>query len=316
MAPLRLLLPRDRRARPAAGDGRADAGFTLVEVVIALVLLTVLMSAVAALFVGGIRNGAGLQRRQAAVAVAAQAIEAERAVAVQADPSGCVKLLQGRTLAGVNAQWSAVPSTVDLSTSDRAVMPAGCSGPLVVPYSGVPRAAGAVPEPVLLNGLAYSVRTFIGTCRVGGPGAGCLRTNTGPRLYRVIVAVTWTGSGCGAGCQYAAATLLDPSADPVYNVRGASAPVAAPDALCFPANTSAAFSLVANDSGVLGRTPVTVVTAPSHGTLSATVATGVSAYTPAAGYTGTDSFSYRLTDVNGLISPVATVSITVAGTCP
>ena len=52
-------VPRARRE----GDG----GFTLVEVVISMVLLSLVISSVGVLFVAGIRHGAGLQRRQVAV---------------------------------------------------------------------------------------------------------------------------------------------------------------------------------------------------------------------------------------------------------
>ncbi|MGZ4650714.1 MAG: prepilin-type N-terminal cleavage/methylation domain-containing protein, partial [Kineosporiaceae bacterium] len=61
--------PRRRRgaaagqtdAGAAARCGRSDAGFTLVEVVVALVLLSILLASVGVLFVGGLRNSATLQ---------------------------------------------------------------------------------------------------------------------------------------------------------------------------------------------------------------------------------------------------------------
>jgi prepilin-type N-terminal cleavage/methylation domain-containing protein len=318
---------RPRRARlhappQATGDpAGTDGGFTLVEVVVALVLMSILMSAIAVLFVGGIRNSSGLQRRQAAVAVGAQAIEATRAVSVLPDAAGCVKLLQGRTAVAVQSQWAAKPSTVNLTTANtqQESAPAGCTGPVVIPLTGVARQAGTVLHPVTLNGLPYTVQTFIGSCRVpvGGSAQNCANVATGTKLYRVVVAVTWSGPGCGQGCQYTTSTLLDPSVDPVYNVRAAGAPTVANDALCFKAGVPAAFNVVANDTGVLGKTPVTIVTAPAHGTLGPTVKTGVAAFTPQAGYTGPDSFTYTVTDVNGLVSPVATATVTITnGVCP
>jgi hypothetical protein len=55
-------------------------------------------------------------------------------------------------------------------------------------------------------------------------------------------------------------------------------------------------------------TSVAIVSAPSHGTA---VASGTSiTYTPATGYSGTDSFTYTATNVSGTSAP-ATVSITV-----
>ncbi len=52
-----------------------------------------------------------------------------------------------------------------------------------------------------------------------------------------------------------------------------------------------------------------VVTNPSHGTLSGTPPN--LAYTPAANYSGADSFTYKVTDNGGAESNIATVSITV-----
>jgi hypothetical protein len=53
----------------------------------------------------------------------------------------------------------------------------------------------------------------------------------------------------------------------------------------------------------------TVATNPSHGTLSGTAPNLT--YTPAAGYTGPDSFQFKVTDSYGVVSNVATVSLTV-----
>jgi hypothetical protein len=48
---------------------------------------------------------------------------------------------------------------------------------------------------------------------------------------------------------------------------------------------------------------------PAHGTVS-TSSTGVATYTPAAGYSGSDSFTYRASSAHGTAAP-ATVSVTV-----
>jgi hypothetical protein len=63
-----------------------------------------------------------------------------------------------------------------------------------------------------------------------------------------------------------------------------------------------------------------IATAPAHGTVTITAPTpanltAVAHYTPAAGYNGTDSFTYTTTDARGLVSLPATVTMTV-GTPP
>ena len=54
-----------------------------------------------------------------------------------------------------------------------------------------------------------------------------------------------------------------------------------------------------------------IVTAPAHGKLSGDVASGQVTYTPAAGFSGKDSFTYDASSTNGT-STAVTVSITVA----
>jgi hypothetical protein len=63
----------------------------------------------------------------------------------------------------------------------------------------------------------------------------------------------------------------------------------------------------------LAAQPLTyaIVTAPAHGELSGDLASGQVTYTPAAGFSGQDSFTYAASSTNGTATAV-TVSITVA----
>lgn len=61
-----------------------------------------------------------------------------------------------------------------------------------------------------------------------------------------------------------------------------------------------------------GSLSYSIVTPPSHGTLGTPNASGQITYTPAAGYTGTDQFTYEATAADGTSQP-ATVTITVSG---
>jgi len=67
-------------------------------------------------------------------------------------------------------------------------------------------------------------------------------------------------------------------------------------------------SVLGNDAGSV--TGISANTAPANGTLSFTAATGNFLYTPNAGFTGADSFTYTLT--NGFGAVVGTVNLTVA----
>ena len=56
-----------------------------------------------------------------------------------------------------------------------------------------------------------------------------------------------------------------------------------------------------------------VVAQPGHGTAARAGGPRDFTYTPANGFTGTDSFTYRVADTRGFVSAAATVTITVAG---
>jgi type II secretory pathway pseudopilin PulG len=301
----------------APGAGRDDAGFTLVEAVVALVLLSTVMSALAVQFIGGVKHMNALQRRQVAVQVAGQALEAVRAASVAPGPDGCVKLLQGRGQAAADDQWADAPADFT-GITDEVWASNLCTGPMVLPWQGLPGPVGTVTNPVVVGGQAYAVQTYIGTCLLDATRSSCLRSSAvpagGPVLYRVLVEVTWTGAGCSTGtCSYTATTLIDTSADPTFNLRGSAAPVAVADSVCLPGGGAGTIDIVANDTGSLGQGPVTIVNPPQKGTLAASITSGVGGYTPGNGASGTDSFTYHVSDVNGQISPAVTVTLTLGG---
>jgi large repetitive protein len=75
-------------------------------------------------------------------------------------------------------------------------------------------------------------------------------------------------------------------------------------------NVAQAQGVIANDTDVEGSTlTATIVAQPQHGTVTLN-ANGSFAYTPTAGYTGADSFTYRVSD-GSLNSNTATVNLTV-----
>ncbi|MGE0382821.1 MAG: Ig-like domain-containing protein, partial [Hyphomicrobium sp.] len=83
----------------------------------------------------------------------------------------------------------------------------------------------------------------------------------------------------------------------------------------FTTNEDTSFSdnVLANETD-LGDTPITsvaVTSGPSHGTLTAfNTATGAFTYVPSSNYSGTDSFTYKVTDADGS-SATATATVTV-----
>jgi len=91
------------------------------------------------------------------------------------------------------------------------------------------------------------------------------------------------------------------------------APVAQNDTASTVQGTVVGINLIANDTNCSATTPCTVaiVAAPLHGTVAAnTPAAGQVTYTPAAGFTGTDTFSYTASNAGGT-SNTASVTVTV-----
>ncbi|MCK9524054.1 MAG: Ig-like domain-containing protein, partial [Proteobacteria bacterium] len=93
----------------------------------------------------------------------------------------------------------------------------------------------------------------------------------------------------------------------VYN----DAPVAVDDKILIPGGGSYPIDVLDNDSDDTGLDPSTVVIVdpPLYGSVDIDPVTGVITYTPNTPVQVHDSFSYQVTDVNGMHSNVATVNI-------
>jgi len=92
------------------------------------------------------------------------------------------------------------------------------------------------------------------------------------------------------------------------------APTATNDSASTSPSTPVTVNVLANDSDSDGDT-LTVIgsTTPAHGT--ATCTTTQCQYTPASGFTGTDSFQYTISDGHGGVA-TATVTVTVSAVVP
>jgi ELWxxDGT repeat protein len=91
------------------------------------------------------------------------------------------------------------------------------------------------------------------------------------------------------------------------------APIAANDSASSANDAAVTIDVLANDSesgGTIDATSVQIVSNPTHGEVSVTNS-GSMVYTPVAGFAGSDSFTYTVKDVQGALSNVATVNVTV-----
>ena len=96
------------------------------------------------------------------------------------------------------------------------------------------------------------------------------------------------------------------------------APVAGNDSASSANDAPVTIDVLANDTdsnGSIDPTSVQIASQPAHGSVSVTQSGSV-IYTPGAGYSGSDSFTYTMKDNDGATSNAATVTVTVTASAP
>jgi Tfp pilus assembly protein PilV len=195
---------------------RRDEGLSLLEVVVAVGLITIVMTASASLCLTGIATASAQERRQVAVTIASGTMESVGAQSVATNPAtGVSGLYNGRSSTAVSTVWSANASTVGIAQTYSAWDPTATTGSVPqIPITSTTTQAGTT----------FTVQTLIGPCyepKSGGDcglvsGATASVTPSGyTPLIRVVVVVSWTaGNSCAAsGCTYTTSSLFDPNSD-------------------------------------------------------------------------------------------------------
>jgi len=172
-------------------------------------------------------------------------------------------------------------------TANNQTKVAGAPNPaLTVSYSGFVNgdtAADLAPQPTVTT--TATTASPAGTYPITASGAGSVNYT----ISYVSGTLTITAAGGGSG--------------PVANDNSYS--------------TTKATALIVPTPGVLGNDtgsgPLTavLVTGPGHGTLILN-AGGSFRYTPSSTYVGTDTFRYQARDASGVLSNIATVTITIS----
>lgn len=211
------LRPRAQSAtsRRHPGERAGDEGFSLIEVLVSIGVVSVVMAALTMFFVSVLTSMNQQRGKQTAVRLADDGIERVRAVKAS-------EVLSGRDRSTTAEQWAA-PATVvapyltDLQQAwdSKAAYPSGRTATLPT-----------VAEPITIDGVAYQRHWYVGRCwqPVGGGACGPTETAGGVPLLRVITAVTWPDNHCTASvCGYVTSTLVsDASTEPIFNT-GATA---------------------------------------------------------------------------------------------
>jgi prepilin-type N-terminal cleavage/methylation domain-containing protein len=204
-----------------SGKDRPDAGFTMVETLVALALATIVMTSLTVFLVGSRRVGQYGSLRDTGVQLVIDGMEKARSVRGSA-------LLSGRQLC-LTGCATVVPAAASMIDAGAARMDAAGPGTLIVPQPGTQPDGSVVAAPgdaevIKLDGVTYRRYYYLSTCRqaaIAGSiaNATCIPGVIGAELARLVVAVTWTGAACTTGlCSFADAALFSIAvADPFLN---------------------------------------------------------------------------------------------------
>jgi hypothetical protein len=222
-----------------------------------------------------------------------------------------------------NTQWYII---WDFGTGPRRYVAAktDSAGALSYEYGHVGPPAGVPPSPDAnrpfrdgpadsgsVDQVSGTITITVSNSKVGAPHAGQTLGNISPRTFDGNGAVNVTGSTA------ADVTAVTPS----YTLYGNAVcgnhhiPIARDDSATTQENTPVTIAVLANDSDG-GAPPLTLasVTQPANGTATPD-AGGTVTYSPKVNFNGSDSFTYTVTNGEG-ISRTANVGITIPAFCP
>ena len=203
------------------GTERDDDGFTLIEVMTALALLSVTLAAMGPFFIGSFRSVAHQKSNQAAVQLADSAIEQVRALKGSS-------LLTGRGQLKSTNQWNSAPNTI--KTTYLATMQLSWD-PLITSSTstlGDDAAIPTSPQTMTVEGTPYVRTIYVGICDVYvGSSGGCVNpavvappadATKDLKFFRAVVSVTWPSSNCTGGtCTYVTSTLVARASEPIFD---------------------------------------------------------------------------------------------------
>jgi prepilin-type N-terminal cleavage/methylation domain-containing protein len=196
---------------------KGDSGLSLMEVIVAIAIMTIVATAAASLSINGVKTVANEERSQVAVTVANGFMEQASGSSLTVNAAGLSAIYAGRSKGDVQ-YWFGQMSTRPGVAQTNAVWDTS----VPVAQSVLPASTGILPVYKLVseNGTDYQVITLIGSCyqQTTGASGSCLAAaGASPDpMIRVTVIVSWTaGAQCAASgaCYYQISTLLDPSSD-------------------------------------------------------------------------------------------------------
>jgi prepilin-type N-terminal cleavage/methylation domain-containing protein len=288
-------------------DHSADEGFTLVEVLVSLAIISVVMTAVAGFLIDSTKISRQQLVRGTAAQVAVQGMENARGVRGSA-------LLSGRTACDVLHPCAALVSdtVADLLGAGPQRWDASGIGPLVLPTPGTQSDGSVVsgpgdPEVVVLGGLTFRRYYYVAKCwqaaAIDGvattqrPCTVALASAAFPAAFiRLVVAITWRGEECGAStCSFATTSLLSVSpTDPFLATSLPLPPLTSPGDQTSRTGVAVPPLIVA---GAVGQAPLAWSSTNLPAGLAISSSTGIVSGTPTTA--ATYSVEVKVTDALG-----------------
>jgi len=151
------------------------------------------------------------------------------------------------------------------------------------------------------------------TISVGSANQGTVALQGGGTGALYAPPATFNGTATFA---YTARNTCNQTATGTVTVTVNRAPVAVADTINTPRNTAVTVPVLANDTDPDTDTPLVVDSVASATSGTVALSAGVVTFTPANGFIGVATFTYRVRDPGGLLSPSATVRVTVANVAP
>lgn len=198
------MVERERMPAPTS----SEAGYSLIELMVAMAVISIVMSSLATFFTTTISVTNAQSNSQTAIQLVNDALERVRALKGSA-------VTTGRDQTRTAAQWATASSVVNpyLTTMVQAYdSTATTSSTAALPTTA---------QTVTINSVPFSQNWYVGRCWQPVLGGDCTATQTSGAVafYRVVAAVGWTGRRCPAtGCVQLASTLVSSaSSEPVFN---------------------------------------------------------------------------------------------------
>lgn len=182
---------------------REEGGFTLLEVIVALGLISVVIASLGVFFSNSIATSRYQSQEQAATRVAEAGMELARGL-------GGPALLAGRAQCGTCATVSALAGSYLTGTVRWDAAVAGAT--TTVPFP-------SQPDSVTVDGIAYQRYWLVGQCWQAAAGGVCSTNSALPvPMVRLVVAVVWADKSCAANQCVRAATELfsNVAVEPVF----------------------------------------------------------------------------------------------------